>query len=135
MIEIGDTVRQIDLQDIVAGLNEANEGMVTVADKRPLSVLWRENGRLQGGLIGHTHWGWLYIKLLWVAPQQRGSGLGRQLLLAAESEARQRGCHAAFVNTYSFQAPTFYQKLGYTIWGQLDNYPAGHQRIYLQKKL
>lgn len=135
MIEVGDIIHQDDLQQIIAGLNEANVGRVPPDDKRPLSILWRENGRLLGGLTGHTHWGWLYIKLLWVAPQQRGSSLGRQLMLAAESEARQRGCHTAFVNTFSFQAPTFYQKLGYTIWGQLEEYPAGHQRIYLQKKL
>ena len=135
MIEVGDIIHQDDLQQIIAGLNEANVGRVPPDDKRPLSILWRENGRLLGGLTGHTHWGWLYIKLLWVAPQQRGSGLGRQLMLAAEREAQQRGCHTAFVNTFSFQAPTFYQKLGYTIWGQLEEYPAGHQRIYLQKKL
>lgn len=135
MIEVGDTIHQDDLQRIIAGLNEAKVGQVPPDDKRPLTILWRENGRLLGGLTGHTQWGWLYIKLLWVAPQQRGSGLGRQLMLAAESEAQQRGCHAAFVNTFSFQAPTFYQKLGYTIWGQLEEYPAGYQRIYLQKKL
>lgn len=135
MLELHDSINPADVQVLVAGLNAANAGRVPADDKRPLSIMWRENGRLLGGLTGHTQWGWLYIKLLWVEPQQRGSGLGQQLVLAAESEAQQRGCRAAFVNTYSFQAPAFYQKLGYTVWGQLDNYPAGHQRIYLSKQL
>jgi hypothetical protein len=53
---------------------------------------------------------------------------------AAEGRAVERGCHSAWVDTFSFQAPGFYPKLGYEVFGELD-YPPGHKRIFLQKRL
>ncbi len=54
---------------------------------------------------------------------------------AAENEALARGCHGAYLDTFSFQAPDFYQKLGYEIYGKLDDFPKGHCRYFLRKKL
>jgi GNAT superfamily N-acetyltransferase len=54
---------------------------------------------------------------------------------AAEQEARDRGCRFAQVDTASFQARPFYEKLGYTLRFSLDNYPRHHQRHYLTKAL
>ena len=53
---------------------------------------------------------------------------------AAEQEARDRGCSHAHCDTYDFQALPFYQKLGYQVFGQLEDYPAGHTRYFLQKR-
>ncbi|MEM7115607.1 MAG: GNAT family N-acetyltransferase [Chloroflexota bacterium] len=135
-LDFVETITAVDMEQIVGGLNEANGGKVPAYDKRPLNILSHdENGNLVGGLVGSTHWGWLYTKLLWVDPSQRGTGLGRQLMAAAEAEAQKRGCHAAYVNTFSFQAPEFYRKCGYEVWGELADYPVGETRIYLWKKL
>ena len=102
-------------------------------DYRELYVLARRDGELVGGLLGSTHWNWLFISHLWLAADARGSGVGRQLITAAEEEAARRGCAHVHCDTFDFQALGFYQKLGFEIFGQLDNYPAGHTRYFLQK--
>ena len=86
------------------------------------------------GLGGETYSGWLFIRYLWVSDALRGKGIGRELMGSAEARALERGCHSAWVDTFSFQAPGFYPKLGYQVFGELD-YPPGHKRIFLQKRL
>ncbi len=103
---------------------------------RPLAVLIREEGAgIVGGLWGRSDWGWLSIELLFVPGRLRGAGLGRQLVERAEAEALRRGCRGALVNTFSFQAPGFYERLGYRAFAVLDDCPPGHRRISLQKAL
>lgn len=92
------------------------------------------SGQIVGGLLGYTHWRWLFVQNLWVAERLRGSGYGRTLMLSAESEARGRGCQHAYLDTFDFQALAFYQKLGYELFGQLDDYPPGHTKYFLQKR-
>ena len=57
------------------------------------------------------------------------------MLAMAEQEALRRGCHHAHLDTLDFQAPAFYEKLGYTLWGTLEDLPLGHQRYFYQKEL
>jgi len=94
-----------------------------------------EQGDLIGGLLGETYWRWLYTNILWVQEDYRHSGLGRQIMARAETEAVNRGCRHAYVDTLNFQAPDFYLKLGYSIWGVLEDFPPGHRRIFLHKDL
>jgi len=134
-LEISMTLEKSDVKMITRGLVDHGKEVVSPRIKQELGVFYRDNGRLLAGLTGATYWGWLHIKLLWVDKSQRGKGIGKQLMLAAEKEAIQRGCHAAMLDTLSFQAQDFYHKLGYTVFGQLEDFPIGHQRIYLQKQL
>lgn len=101
----------------------------------PLKLKIEQEGKLIAGLTGFTLWEWLYIQTLAVEADFRGQGLGRQLVLEAERIARQRNCHAAWVDTFTFQAPEFYTRLGYTPFGSLHDFPAGQQRIFLRKDL
>lgn len=87
-----------------------------------------------GGLLGYTHWRWLFVQNLWVAESLRKLGYGRMLMQSAEQEALGRGCRHAYLDTFDFQALGFYQKLGYQIFGQLDDYPPGHTKYFLQKQ-
>jgi ribosomal protein S18 acetylase RimI-like enzyme len=86
-------------------------------------------------LWGATAWQWLFIRLLWLPETLRGTGLGRDLMQRAEAEASARGCGNVWLDTYSFQARGFYEKLGYTVFGTLEGYPPGHRRYFLQKRL
>ena len=97
--------------------------------------LCASNGTLMGGVIGETHWNWLFINLMWVQEKLRGKGYGHQLLQAAEEEGHRRGATHAYLDTFSFQAPEFYKKNGYRVFGVLDDFPPGHRRLYLAKQL
>ena len=88
-----------------------------------------------GGVIGATYWDWFQLDLMWVKEELRGHGYGRRLLTLAENEARRRGARHVHLDTFSFQAPGFYEKCGYQVFGVLQDYPAGHQRFYLAKEL
>lgn len=98
-------------------------------------VLRDAEGNTVGGLIGETHWGWFYINLLIVKEELRGYGYGRKLLMLAEEEARKLGAKNAYLDTFSFQAPDFYRQHGYRVFGELKDFPPGHQRYYLTKAL
>jgi GNAT superfamily N-acetyltransferase len=92
-------------------------------------------GELLGGLAGHLRYGWLHIDLLWVAERARGSGLGARLVGDAEAEAVRRGCGRSRVETWDFQAPGFYRKLGYRIVSAVPDYPPGVTDYLLVKEL
>ena len=98
-------------------------------------VLHTPDEEIVGGVIGSTYWDWLYIDLLWLKEELRGHGYGHRLLTAAEEEARQRGAKNAYLDTFSFQAPDFYQQHGYRVFGTLEDFPTGHQRFFLTKEL
>jgi GNAT superfamily N-acetyltransferase len=105
--------------------------------QRLVVLLRGDDGKLLGGLLGLTWWGWLRIDILWLDEAVRGQDLGTRLIATAEAEAIRRGCRHAFLDTMSFQALPFYLKLGYTVFGELDDLPAGsgHKMHFLQKAL
>jgi GNAT superfamily N-acetyltransferase len=86
-------------------------------------------------VIGEIYWGWFYLDLLWVKDELRGRGYGHRLLTLAEQEARQRGAKNVYLDTFSFQAPNFYKQHGYQVFGELEDFPPGHQRYFLTKQL
>jgi ribosomal protein S18 acetylase RimI-like enzyme len=90
---------------------------------QPLCVFIRDDDEnIVGGLTAKTYWEYLEIPFLWVDEGQRRSGVGAQLMANAEGEARMRGCKHAFLDTLSFQALGFYQKLGYQEFGRLSEF-------------
>ena len=103
--------------------------------KRICFTLRDSGGEIVGGLVGSTYWGWFYVDLLWVREDLRGQGFGHRLLDAAEEEARQRGAANAYLDTFSFQAPAFYERQGYRVFGELPDFPAGHTRYFMTKAL
>lgn len=125
-----------DLQFLADQINEHNMAVTGYYDFQPLAIFVRDAAQsLVAGLSGYT-WGHsCKIEWLWVAPASRGQGYGKALLQAAEAEAQQRGCHVVVVDTHSFQAPAFYQKLGYTVMGSYTDFPYQHGQIFLQKRL
>jgi len=92
-------------------------------------------GRLLGGLILESYWRESYVELLWVSSRSRGTGLGSRLLERAEDLARRRGSRMIHLNTFSFQAPRFYEGNGYRRFGRLTGSPAGQSRHYFVKYL
>lgn len=91
--------------------------------------------RIRGGLLGDTWGGWLHIHILWVEETFRGNGHGIALMRAAEEEATHLGCRNVHLDSYSFQAPDFYRKLGYQEFGRLNDAPLGFEQVFLWKRL
>lgn len=105
-------------------------------DEAPLCILARtDEESLLGGLNGVIHWRWLYIRHLWVAEAARGEGLGRQLIAAAEAEARLRECIGVYIDTFEPRVARYYEKAGFTRVGAIADFPPGHKRFYLGKRL
>jgi len=98
-------------------------------------VLQGPDQEVVGGIIGATYWDWFYLDLLWVKEDLRRQGYGKQLLSKAEDIARERGAKNVFLDTFRFQAPEFYQKNVYLVYGELTDIPTGHQRFFLTKQL
>jgi len=104
--------------------------------KQPLTIAARNpRGTLVGGLIGEVEYHWLHVRRLWVDAAHRRRGLGTRLVHAAEQQARRRHCRGIYLNTFGFQAPAFYEKLGYTIFGELTDPHASRRRVFLRKTL
>jgi len=119
---------------LLAGLISHNTAHAGPPNHRALTVLLRDGtGRVLGGVSASTGWNWLSIKLVWVSEELRGQGWGRSLMAAAEQEAVAQGCTHVYLDTFSFQARGFYERLGYEVFGQLTNFPLGHTRYFLQK--
>ena len=122
-------------REIGKALRAYNAAATGKSNYRPLAVTVRDKGKIVAGLVAETYWGWMYVNLLWVAEQHRGQGWGRTLMRKAEAEARKRGVRNVFLDSFSFQAPKFYVKLGYREYGRLKDFPAGHDRVSLMKAL
>jgi ribosomal protein S18 acetylase RimI-like enzyme len=119
-----------------AGLIAYNASKAGPPRYRPLVLSARDaKGRLVGGLTGQLYWNALYVELLWLKESARNGGLGRRLMQAAERRARRAGKELIFLNSYSFQAPGFYRKLGFRSFGLIRNYPRGGNRIFFVKPL
>ena len=125
-------LRQL-VQTMVDHYNIASTGQ---ADWYPVAFFLRdEAGEVLGGLLGEIWAGWFHIRTLALAAPARGQGFGRELMQRAERYARERGCTNAFLDTFSFQARPFYEKLGYRVFGVLEDHPAGHQHFFMTKRL
>ncbi|HZV04210.1 MAG TPA: GNAT family N-acetyltransferase [Gemmataceae bacterium] len=107
-----------------------------VWNPKPFALALRDDsGGIRGGLIGSLQWSWLRIDILSVAEDWRGAGWGRRLVEEAERLAVATGCRQAWVDTFSFQSPGFYLRLGYRVFGELPDYPPGQTRYFLAKVL
>jgi GNAT superfamily N-acetyltransferase len=98
-------------------------------------ALYAPDNVIVGGVIGEVYWEWFHLDLLWVKEELRGRGYGHRLLAHAEDEARDRGAKNVYLDTFSFQALDFYIQHGYQVFGELHNFPPGHQRYFLTKLL
>lgn len=133
ILENTESQKAQEIGDLIRSYNRSKREK---AESEPLNLYVEDDkGELMAGLVAETFGNWLEIEYLFVKEEFRGQGIGSQLLRKAESEANKKNCRYAFVNTYQFQAPTFYQKQGYKEVFTLKDYPYTGQRHYYQKDL
>ena len=127
---------QETIDAIQQGLSVYNRSVLGEEHYTPLRLIARDaEGQAVAGLLGELYFNWLYIAILWVRDEWRGRGVGSRLMALAEEYAAAQGRTHVHVDTFDFQAPDFYRRLGYTLFGQLGPYGDGHVRYYLQKTL
>ncbi|QLE84199.1 MULTISPECIES: GNAT family N-acetyltransferase [Shewanella] len=131
------TINQQDdavFEQLVAGVRQFNVEHMGDEKSQPLMVVARdEHGVLIGGVAGCTIYRNYLIEVVWVAENQRGSGLGKRLMMQAEAEAKSRGCVVAQLDTLGFQAQPFYQKLGFEVVGEVPELVASPARYFMLK--
>jgi GNAT superfamily N-acetyltransferase len=125
-----------DRKAILEPLLAFNDKAGGAAGFAPLAVLVQDPASRAtiGGLWGRTSYDWLFVELLVVPDGFRGQDIGSRILSRAEEIARARGCVGVWLDTFGFQAPGFYQKRGYEIFGTIDDHPRGSQRFFFKKR-
>ena len=138
ILHVTDQPSEADQAAILDGLIAFNEAATGLRgrDRLDLAVLLRDaERRTIGGALGNSHHGWVRIELLFLPQALRRQGWGRRLMQAVEAEARARRCVGVRLETASFQARGFYEKLGYSVIGTLPDYPPGHALHWLAKRI
>jgi ribosomal protein S18 acetylase RimI-like enzyme len=131
----GDPARA-DVEAVHAGLDGFNRSAADLAAVRPLGCFARlSSGRCVGGAIARTWGGCCEITQLWVDEAHRARGLGSRLVRLVEDEARARGCSLVYLDTFSFQAPGFYRRLGYEVACAVEGFPDGITKFLMRKRL
>ena len=125
-----------DVNVIESAVDNFNMRVTGDYDWKPVRIFLRdETGKLCGGLTADLWGRWMHIQYLWVDEALRKYGYGAKLIEMAEAEARAYGCQNAHVETFSFQARPFYERLGYQVIAELPDYPPGHTQYVLRKSL
>jgi ribosomal protein S18 acetylase RimI-like enzyme len=134
-LEITESLSDAEIREIEEMLDASGREKGFAWDERRLEIVLRQDGRIVAGLRGKTALRWLYVSALAVAPECRGSGYGRRLMAEAERIAIDRQCEGIWLDTFSFQAPGFYAKLGFERFGLIKDFPPGQSRHFLMKRL
>jgi ribosomal protein S18 acetylase RimI-like enzyme len=123
-------------EQILARILSYNASRVGPLNDEKYVLTARSNaGELVGGLVGVRFWNGMFVDLLWVHESSRQCGIGTRLMQRAEEDLRSRGGEVVFLSTWSFQAPAFYEKLGYSAFGKLEGMPPGSTRTWFVKYL
>ena len=121
--------------EIDRGLVEYSADFASSRDPVPVRAVFVESGEVVAGVDGAEYWRKLHVRRLWVHADYRSRGLGRRLMEWAEERGRELGCTGVVVDTMSFQAPGFYERLGYRRFGLSEGYEGGASRHYFEKGL
>lgn len=114
--------------------HHASSGHTRITTYYSIFVINDEN-KILGGIILSFLWNGMRIDSLWVDESIRSQRWGTKLIEEAEKEARKRNCSVIYTDTFSWQAPDFYKKLGYKEYGKLKDFPVGNTLTYFQKRL
>ena len=125
-----------DIATVQTGLREFNVRVIGDPNEAPVTIFLRDDdGAVVGGLLGHIKWRWLYVSKLWIDDSHRGKGYGYELMNAAEEFARSKDCLGSYLDTFKYQARPFYEKIGYSVFGTLEDFPPSYRQFFLSKRL
>jgi len=125
-----------DVEQLCTALQQFNHPFTGGGQESGVRIVARcPQGALLGGILADVALGWLEIHVLWVEPGERSAGLGTALLEECERRAREQGAHSARLDTFDWQAEGFYARHRYVVFARLADYPLGHERVFMRKRL
>lgn len=125
-----------EIERLCTSLQQFNRPFTADNHESELRIVARDpDGALLGGILADVALDWLEIHVLWVEPGKRSAGLGAALLEECERRAREAGAHSARLDTFDWQAEGFYARHGYAAFARLGDYPLGHERVFMSKRL
>jgi ribosomal protein S18 acetylase RimI-like enzyme len=131
--EVHDEIPEAARAVVDRGLGDANDAAAPLDSVRSLSCFARIDGVVIGGAVGRT-WGLCCeLQQLWVDERHRRRGIARELVQRFESHAASRGCTTIYLDTFSFQAPAMYRKLGYVVAAEIRGFPDGIAKFTMVK--
>ncbi|WP_210484621.1 GNAT family N-acetyltransferase [Microvirga antarctica] len=124
-------------QALLSALRSYTAGRVGPPDNHDFAILIGDPdcGDPVGGLWAQSRWGGFHIDMLVVPESMRRQGIGSGLLQRAEAEARRRSCLHLWLETYAFQARPFYERHGFSVFGQIDGPAPIYPRYFMTKPL
>lgn len=134
-IEFIDEPAPEHIEAVVGILGAAAEQQHPGGNYRDYGFLLKDDaGEIVGGLTGYILYDWMFVQFISVSEALRGQGLGERLMAEAEAWARGQGLAGMWLDTFAFQAPDFYRKLGFVEFGTIEDHPVGSRRIFFQKR-
>jgi len=126
-----------EIDAVLAAIVASEEFAKRESGFQPFSVLLSDEpgGPVTGGLYGYRLFEWLFIQYVGVPAEHQGQGIGKKLLARAEEWSREQGLAGMWLDTFAFQARPFYEKLGFTVFGTIEDHPRGSRRYFMQKRL
>jgi ribosomal protein S18 acetylase RimI-like enzyme len=124
-----------DLADKLQSILEDRNVDIEPYEKKPYAISITDGDQVIGGVTGYSVWNWFYVSLIGVDATHQGNGFGKKLLSMVEEEALKRKCCGIWLHTMSFQAPEFYENNGFQVFGDMDDCPIEHKRIFYKKNL
>lgn len=135
-IVVAELADEADRDAIFRIILEHNRDHAQPTSFEPVAILLKDDdGMTIGGLWAKCYYDWMFVEYLAVPRSLRGQNIGARIMAAAEARAAALGCVGLWLDTFAFQAPGFYEKLGFTIFGRLPNHPVGGERLFFMKRL
>lgn len=132
MFEVNEAPSPDRVQRVIRSLVKFNEEVAPPEGREAVAVFAERSGRLVGGAAGFTHWSWLFVSHLWVDELERHQGVGSQLMAEIETVGARRGAVGVHLDTFDFQALPFYERIGFSVFGVLPDYPPGYSRNFMR---
>ncbi len=124
-------------ETVIRGVDQHNVAVTGLPDYYPVGFFVKGRGdEILGGLLGDIWGGWLLVGSLWVSESIRGRRFATELMTRAHQYAVEKSCTHTHLQTGSYEARPFYEKLGYRVYAELRNHPTRpHARYFMSKQL
>ena len=101
-----------------------------------MTLIAKDNNEIVGYITLIIDSGVAQIEPLMVKTELKGTGVGKQLLKAAEKKAKELGVHKIWLETGAdWKAKGFYEHFGYSIRTTLPNHTGGREFVLMDKIL